>query len=554
MLISHDLEIKNRKDEYPMKDSINNITNDKESELDSAIKFMEKTFVLLNVNWMKTKEHIFHLFQKETSNYQLTRKDLSQIFNVSEVWIKQVLNTNSDSPIPYKEIIKFSYILNVPIQQLLILKIDEIDDQTINDIIKILVDDTYSILENQNEKLIIVFKCVIQMLKSYRHLKNNYILSTDCLIYTFPLLNEEQMYDIFSRISGHNNSKHYERYIAHFLLHNYAYGKRKDALDYFSYLTKRYYCYIDTPQFMYEQQEAFFKRIKEFQELNYFKKFIKRISFSKKVLNDYDFKPLTSYHNVIQYFEKTDKQIKMIHSSDYSLLFKIHWRQTKKNIRYLLEKLIEQASGDINESLLRKYLQVIQELLDIKTDIYSWLSSDQSRNNEKVLYHLLKLFPHFSSEVISYNYECDEYQLLLEKYKKEMAKTTVNTEYDSNYQYYKSMMKKENTYSIADIFMLLPLLSKKDLFHLKDQFKENFLEFQTLNAQPIVNYIVTCAHNSPHVLARDFVFELIKFFRRNKFLQLTEDDPTIELIKYKPELADGGDEFLELSNKFQYIP
>lgn len=554
MLISHDLEIKNRKDEYPMKDSINNITNDKESELDSAIKFMEKAFVLLNVNWMKTKEHIFHLFQKETSNYQLTRKDLSQIFNVSEVWIKQVLNTNSDSPIPYKEIIKFSYILNVPIQQLLILKINEIDDQTINDIIKILMDDVSSILENQNEKLIIVFKCVIQMLKSYRHLKNNYILSTDCLIYTFPLLNEEQMYDIFSRIAGHNNSKHYERYIAHFLLHNYAYGKRKEALDYFEYLTKRYYCVIDTPQFMYEQQEAFFNKIKQFQKSEHFENFTKHISFSKKVLNNHDFKPLISYRNIIQYFEKDDKQINMIHSSDYSLLFKIHWRQTKKNIRYLLEEFVEEMSGDINESLLRKYLQVIQELLGIKTDLYNWLSSDQSNNNEKVLYHLLKLFPHFSSEIISYNYECEEYQLLLDKYKKEMAKTTFNTEYDFNYQYYKSMMKKENTYSIADIFMLLPLLSKKDLFHLKDQFKENNLGFQTLNAQPIVDYIVTCAHNSTHVQARDFVFELIKFFHRNKFLQLTEGDPTIELIKYKPELADGADEFLELSERFQYIP
>lgn len=554
MLTSHDLEIKNRKDEYPMKDSINNITNDKESELDSAIKFMEKAFVLLNVNWMKTKEHIFHLFQKETSNYQLTRKDLSQIFNVSEVWIKQVLNTNSDSPIPYKEIIKFSYILNVPIQQLLILKINEIDDQTINDIIKILMDDVSSILENQNEKLIIVFKCVIQMLKSYRHLKNNYILSTDCLIYTFPLLNEEQMYDIFSRIAGHNNSKYYERYIANFLLHKYAYNERKEALDYFEYLIKRYYCVIDTPQFMYEQQGAFFNKIKEFQNSNHFKNFIKHISFSKKVLNNHDFKPLMSYHNIIQYFEKEDKQIKMIHSSDYSLLFKTHWKQTKKNIRYLLEEFVEEMSGDINESLLRKYLQVIQKLLGIKTDLYNWLSSDQSNNNEKVLYHLLKLFPHFSSEVISYNYECDEYQLLLDKYKKEMAKTTFNTECDSKYQYYKSMMKKENTYSIADIFMLLPLLSKKDLFHLKDQFKENNLGFQTLNAQPIVDYIVTCAHNSTHVKARDFVFELIKFFHRNKFLQLTEGDPTIELIKYKPELADGADEFLELSERFQYIP
>ena len=106
-------------------------------------------------------------------------------------------------------------------------------------------------------------------------------------------------------------------------------------------------------------------------------------------------------------------------------------------------------------------------MLNIKTDLYNWLSSDQSNNNEKVLYYLLKLFPHFSSEVISYNYECDEYQLLLDKYKKEMAKTTFNTEYDSNYQYYKSMMKKENTYSIADIFMLLPLLSKKIYFILK---------------------------------------------------------------------------------------
>lgn len=554
MLTSHDLEIKNRKDEYSMKDSINNITNDEESVLDSAIKFMESAFALLNVNWMKTKEHIFHLFQKQTSNYQLTRKDLSQIFNVSEIWMKQVLNTNSDSPIPYKEIIKFSYILNVPIQQLLILRIDEIDAQMINDILKILINDVYSILENQNEKLIIVFKCVIQMLRSYRHLKNNYIISTDCLIYTFPLLNEEQMYDIFSRISGHNNSKHYERYIAHFLLHNYAYGKRKEALDYFEYLIKRYYCVIDTPQFMYEQQEAFFNKIKQFQKSEHFENFIKHTYFSKKVLNNHDFKPLISYHNIIQYFEKDDKQIKMIHSSDYSLLFKIHWKQTKKNIRYLLEEFVEEMSGDINESLLRKYLQVIQELLGIKTDLYNWLSSDQSNNNEKVLYHLLKLFPHFSSEIISYNYECEEYQLLLDKYKKEMAKTTFNTEYDFNYQYYKSMMKKENTYSIADIFMLLPLLSKKDLFHLKDQFKENNLGFQTLNAQPIVDYIVTCAHNSTHVQARDFVFELIKFFHRNKFLQLTEGDPTIELIKYKPELADGADEFLELSERFQYIP
>lgn len=78
--------------------------------------------------------------------------------------------------------------------------------------------------------------------------------------------------------------------------------------------------------------------------------------------------------------------------------------------------------------------------------------------------------------------------------------------------------------------------------------------FQTLNAQPIVDYIVTCAHNSTHVKARNFVFELIKFFHRNKFLQLTKADPTIELIKYKSELADGADEFLELSERFQYIP
>ena len=94
---------------------------------------------------------------------------------------------------------------------------------------------------------------------------------------------------------------------------------------------------------------------------------------------------------------------------------------------------------------------------------------------------------------------------------------------------------------------------KKDLFHLKDQFKENNLGFQTLNAQPIADYIVICAHNSTHVKARDFVFELIKFFHRNKFLQLTEGDPTIELIKYKPELADGADKFLELSERFQYL-
>lgn len=133
-----------------------------------------------------------------------------------------------------------------------------------------------------------------------------------------------------------------------------------------------------------------------------------------------------------------------------------------------------------------------------------------------------------------------------------MKQQTVNSEYDASYFHYRSMIKKENTYSIADLFMMLPLLSKDDLYHLKNRFT-TVEKHGHLNTEHIVNYIVKCAKRSPHVSASKFVFASVQFFHKNKYLQLTEADPTMELLRYYPELADGGDEYLELSNRFQYL-
>lgn len=73
-----------------------------------------------------------------------------------------------------------------------------------------------------------------------------------------------------------------------------------------------------------------------------------------------------------------------------------------------------------------------------------------------------------------------------------MEQKPIKSKYDSCYFHYKSMIKKDNTYSIADLLMMLPLLSKDDLYHLKDQFT-TVEKNGHLNTEHIVNYIVKCA-------------------------------------------------------------
>ena len=136
-------------------------------------------------------------------------------------------------------------------------------------------------------------------------------------------------------------------------------------------------------------------------------------------------------------------------------------------MKYLLDLLLEGIIEN-DEASFEKYMIILQESLHIKTNIMTWLSTDLPYNNAKIFFIILKLSSHFSSEIITYNYECDEYQLLLAKYKKEMEQKPIESKYDSCYFHYKSMIKKDNTYSIADLFMMLPLLSKDDLYHLKD--------------------------------------------------------------------------------------
>lgn len=547
-----------------VKNIMNQILKEKLSAFNDDNDLIEKILLCFDISWSKTKLHIYYLLKKTTTNHKLTRKNISQILNVSEFIVKKWFNDINDESIPYNRLIELSYILNTPIQQLIIVNLD--DDyylqkkqkvkliQIFKVALQFRIDNHMKTLEDVNQDNIQLTKLLIikQMLDSYVYLNQNYITSTDCLICTFPLLSEYELYDIFTRIAGHNNSKYYERYITNYLLHNREMAKKNSALKYFHHLTEIYYFDKASCKIMHKERKAFYKLIKNFQKSYYFKNFINYFSITHELLKNYNFKPSISYQSIVKHLDYVQIETKPIETNDYSLLFEVNWKQTKKNIRYLLNRLLEESVGNIDKESFEKYMIIIQELLDIKTNITTWLSADQPYNNAKIFLMILKLFPYFSSEIITYNYECNEYQLLLEKYKKEMEQKSVNSEYDTNYFHYKSMIKKENTYSIADLFMMLPLLTKDDLYHLKDQFA-TVEKHGHLNTEHIVNYIVKCAKKSPHVSASKFVFANIAFFHKNKYLQLTEADPIIELLRYYPELADGGDEYLQLSNRFQYL-
>lgn len=547
-----------------IKNIMSQILKEKLSAFNDDNDLIEKILLCFDISWSKTKLHIYYLFKKTTTNYKLTRKNISQILNVSEFIVKKWFNDVNDESIPYIRMIELSYILDTPLQQLIVLNID---------------DESY-LKKEEKEKLLQIFKVALQfsieshientektkqnyiqltklifvkrIIDSYIYLSKNYITSTDCLICTFPLLSQYQLYDIFTRIAGHNNSKHYERYIANYLLNNRDMSRRTYALQYFHHLTEKYYLDKDTFKIMHKERKAFYKLIRKFQRLHYSKKFIKYFSSSHDILKNYNFKPIVSYKDIVKHLDHVHIETKPIETNDYSFLFEVNWKQTKKNIKYLLDLLLEATVYDDKETSFEEYMTIIQELFNIKANITTWLSTNQPYNNAKIFFIILKLFPCFSSEIITYNYECSEYQLLLDKYKKEMKKRTANSEYDTNYFHYKSMIKKENTYSIADLFMMLPLLTKDDLYHLKDQFT-TVEKHGHLNTEHIVSYIVKCAKRSPHVSASEFVFASVEFFHKNKYLQLTEADPTIELLRYYPGLAGGGDEYLELSNRFQYL-
>ncbi len=268
--------------------------------------------------------------------------------------------------------IELSYILDTPLQQLIVLNID---------------DESY-LKKEEKEKLLQIFKVALQfsieshieniektkqnyiqltklifvkrVIDSYIYLRKNYITSTDCLICTFPLLSQYQFYDIFKRIAGHNNSKHYEKYITNYLLNNRDMGRRTYALQYFHHLTEKYYFDKGTFKIMYKERKAFYKLIRKFQRSYYSKKFIKYFSSSHDILKNYNFKPIVSYKDIVKHLDHVHIETKPIETNDYSFLFEVNWKQTKKNIKYLLDLLLEATVYDDKETSFEEYMTIIQ--------------------------------------------------------------------------------------------------------------------------------------------------------------------------------------------------
>ena len=65
------------------------ILKEKLSAFNDDNDLIEKILLCFDISWSKTKLHIYYLFKKTTTNYKLTRKNISQILNVSEFIVKK---------------------------------------------------------------------------------------------------------------------------------------------------------------------------------------------------------------------------------------------------------------------------------------------------------------------------------------------------------------------------------------------------------------------------------------------------------------------------------
>ena len=107
-----------------VKEIMDQILKRKLSAFSDDNDLIKKILICFDISWSKTKLHIYYLFKKTTNNYKLTRKNISQILNVSEFIVKKWFNDMNDEPIPYNRMIELSYILDTPLQQLMVLNID----------------------------------------------------------------------------------------------------------------------------------------------------------------------------------------------------------------------------------------------------------------------------------------------------------------------------------------------------------------------------------------------------------------------------------------------
>lgn len=136
-------------------------------------------------------------------------------------------------------------------------------------------------------------------------------------------------------------------------------GRRTYALQYFHHLTEKYYFDKGTFKIMYKERKAFYKLIRKFQRSYYSKKFIKYFSSSHDILKNYNFKPIVSYKDIVKHLDHVHIETKPIETNDYSLLFEVNWKQTKKNIKYLLDLLLEATVYDDKETSFEEYMTIM---------------------------------------------------------------------------------------------------------------------------------------------------------------------------------------------------
>ncbi len=479
---------------------------------------------LMSINWNLTKDKIFQLLKDRlASDNILNRKDLATYFNVSEITCKKWFQKNNN-PIPTSRLFDFAFLLSIPIENILFYNIDTFDleekQNIINDfqiIIKCL-----SSCEEDDSITHIKYESTLLFYGYYHHLLN-YQQNVDCILYALPLIDENEFYEIFTRITLQNVKYIDNQYISNVIFHCHSLQEDNKAINQFfkiidSSYNGRKLTINNDPYIEYST------KVNRFRTLNYFHPTMKSCYLSILLGHKKPIKPdkprLSKPH--------TSKKKSYPYQKSYNILFKINIPKTIHNIKYIFDNNLIAFSTE-QEYILKQ--------------IFSSKKTNQFNKND--LFNIIQLLDIPSSQLIVYNYECPQYQDLLNNFKHHFKNKT-NT---LNYQRYLSIQK--SYYTISEILGFLPLLNDQDLIKVIQSFNQK--DALSVNSIHIIDTIISAAKKSHYYQAKKFYFEVIHYIHEDKLNRFKNEDPMSVVLERNPSLKTGCEAYLNLADNFQTL-
>lgn len=478
---------------------------------------------LMSINWNLTKDKIFQLLKDKLESHNIsTRKDFATYFNVSEITCKKWFQKNNN-PIPTSRLFDFAFLLNIPIENILFHNIDIFDldekQNIINDFQTII-----QCLSSEEDISLITIKYESTLLfYGYYHHLSNYQQNVDCILYALPLIDENEFYDIFSRITLQNVKYADNQYISDVIFHCRSLQKESKALSQFNKIIDSSYngrsLTINN-----EPYTEYFTKINRFKTEDYFRSTMKSCYLSILLSHKTPIKPDKPRSSK----PHTSKKKSYPYQKSYDILFKINIKKTIHNIKYIFDNKLIAFSTEQEH--------ILKQILSSKRD-YQFNKDD--------LFNIIQIIDISSSQIIVYNFECSQYQELLNNFKHHFKNKTKTL----NYQRYLSIYRSR--YTISEIIGFLPLLSDQDLkdviqsFNLKDAFSANGMH--------IIDTIISAAKKSHYYKAKKFYFEVIHYIHEDKLNRFKNEDPMAVVLERNPSLKAGHDTYLNLANNFQTL-